>query len=160
MAKGRDDAIQVFKAIRRIIRAIDIRSHEVSRTVGLTIPQIVVLTCVMELGEVTTKQVSESADLSAATVVTILDKLEAKGLIERYRSDIDRRVVHARLTAKGVSTLRSAPPLLHERFRSEFARLSLDERSGLISTLETIADMMDAREIDAAPILTTTREAI
>ena len=160
MANGRDDATQVFKAIRRIIRAIDIRSHEVSRKVGLTIPQIVVLSCVMELGEVTTKQVSEAADLSAATVVTILDKLEAKGLIQRYRSAIDRRIVHARLTAEGVATLRSAPPLLHERFRAEFARLSLKERSGLISALEAIADMMDAREIDASPILTTTREAI
>ena len=158
MPDGRDDVIQLFKAIRRIIRAIDIRSHEVSRAVGLTIPQIVVLTCVQDLGEVTTKQISEAADLSAATVVTILDKLEVKGLIERYRSAVDRRIVHARLTGNGVITLQSAPPLLHEKFRAEFARLSRQERSDLIAALEAIAGMMDARDIDASPILTTTRE--
>ena len=158
MPKGRDDATDLFKAIRRIIRAIDIRSHEVSRAVGLTIPQIVVLTCVRELGEVTTRQVSEAADLSAATVVTILDKLEAKGLIERYRSDVDRRIVHTRLTAQGIATLHLAPPLLHERFRAEFARLGARERTDLIEALKKIAGMMDARDIDAAPILTTTPE--
>jgi len=156
MQKSRDDANDLFKAIRRIIRAIDIRSHEVSRAVGLTIPQIVVLSCVRDLGEVTTRQVSEAADLSAATVVTILDKLESKGLIERYRSDIDRRIVHSQLTRQGVETLKAAPPMLHESFREKFAKLDQQERQGLIDAVEKIAEMMNARGIDAAPILTTT----
>ncbi|MDN3719711.1 MarR family transcriptional regulator [Roseibium salinum] len=95
------ESLQVVKAIRKIVRAIDLRSREVSRLTGLTIPQIVVLQGIRDLGQVTTKALSDNADLSSATVVTILDKLEEKGLIERYRSVSDRRIVHARLTEKG-----------------------------------------------------------
>jgi len=156
MPESRDDANELFKAIRRIIRAIDIRSHEVSRAVGLTIPQIVVQTCVRDLGEVTTRQVSEAADLSAATVVTILDNLQEKGMIERYRSVIDRRIVHSRLTSRGTAVLHAAPPMLHESFRERFRQLDPQDRRDLIDATEKIAAMMDARGIDAAPILMTT----
>lgn len=139
------DATRMFKAIRRIAHAIDLRSSAVARTAGLTIPQIVVLASVRDLGEVTTRDVSQAADMSAPTVVAILDKLEEKGLVERYRSKVDRRIVHTRLTARGEAVLASAPPLLGEPFREALARLPADERSRLIGALETIADMMDAR---------------
>ena len=36
--------------------------------------------------------------MSPPTVVAVLDKLEAKGMAVRYRSTIDRRVVHRYLT--------------------------------------------------------------
>lgn len=149
------ETARIFKSIRRIVRAIDLRSREVSRVSGLTIPQIVVLQAARDLGEVTTKALSEHADLSSATVVTILDKLEAKGLIERYRSASDRRIVHARLTEQGETSIQSLPGLLQEEFETNFARLSTARRSELISAIEEIAEMMNAHKLDAAPILTT-----
>lgn len=149
MTEPRDDATRMFKAIRRIAHAIDLRSSAVARTVGLTIPQIVVLASVRDLGEVTTREVSRAADMTAATVVTILDKLEEKGLVERYRSTVDRRIVHTRLTPRGAEILTSAPPLLQDEFRAALARLPAPERARLIAALETVADMMDAR---AAPL--------
>jgi len=159
MPNGQADARHLFKSIRRVIRAIDLRSRSVAKAVGLTIPQIVVLTAIRDMGEVTTKQLSDAADLSAATVVVILDRLEEKGLIQRYRSLVDRRIVHSRLTAGGRKTLRSAPPLLHERFGAEFSRLPTAERQALITALDRIARMMGAEEVEASPILTTTPEA-
>ncbi|WP_417672086.1 MarR family winged helix-turn-helix transcriptional regulator [Roseibium sp.] len=149
------DTARVFKAIRRIVRAIDLRSREVSRAVGLTIPQIVVLQAIRDLGEVTTKELSDHADLSSATVVTILDKLEDRGLIGRYRSTIDRRVVHARLTETGAELIQNLPGLLHEEFEAKFAGLPAGDRDTLVSAIEQIAEMMNAHKINAAPILTT-----
>ncbi|MTI45948.1 DNA-binding MarR family transcriptional regulator [Roseibium hamelinense] len=149
------DAARIFKAIRRIVRAIDLRSREVSRATGLTIPQVVVLQGIADLGEVTTKALSDHADLSSATVVTILDKLEDKRLIERYRSKEDRRVVHARLTGEGESAVQALPWLLHEEFQKKFAARDPETQAMLIAAIAEIADMMDARNLDAAPILTT-----
>ncbi len=78
-----NDAAKVMKSIRRIVRAIDMRSKKVARDTGLTIPQIVILHAVKERGMVTTAALSKHADLSAATTVTILDKLESRGLVTR-----------------------------------------------------------------------------
>jgi DNA-binding MarR family transcriptional regulator len=150
-----NETAQIFKAIRRIIRAIDLRSREVSRASGLTIPQIVVLQGIYDLGEVTTKALSDHADLSSATVVTILDKLEGKGLVKRYRSATDRRIVHAELTETGQRTIASLPGLLHEEFETKFSQLKPDEQTRLICAISDIAEMMNAHKLDAAPILTT-----
>ena len=149
MTDDRDDADRMFKAMRRIAHAIDLRSHEIARSVGLTIPQIVLLASVRDRGEVTTREISRSADMSAATVVSVLDKLEERGLVQRYRSTVDRRVVHTRLTPRGAAVLASAPPLLDEGFRRSLAGLPRAERAALIGALERIADMMDAREVMA-----------
>jgi DNA-binding MarR family transcriptional regulator len=120
---------------------------------GLTIPQIIVLQSIRDLGEVTTGQISGRVSLSQGTVTSILDRLENRGLIERYRSVTDRRVVHTRLTKMGRAVLRKAPPLLHERFVEAFAALSAQRQNRIIKVLEEVAEMMGAEHLDAAPLL-------
>src|SRR3546814_2119677 len=94
----------------------DLHSKQLAREVGLTTPQVVLLQAVRDLGEVTTGQLSRRVSLSQGTVTTILDRLESRGLVERYRSASDRRVVHSRLTRRGRAVLPRAPPLLPERY--------------------------------------------
>lgn len=153
---GDDDATRaVLIALRRIIRATDLHSKQLARDVGLTMPQVVVLQAVRDLGEVTTGQLSRRVSLSQGTVTTILDRLEDRGLVERYRSAIDRRIVHSRLTRHGRAVLRRAPPLLHERFTEAFRRLSPERQRRIVATLDEVAAMMGAAELDAAPLLDT-----
>lgn len=144
---------EVLVALRRIIHATDLHSKRVSREIGLTIPQIVVLKSVRDLGEVTTNVIARHVSLSQPTVTHILDRLEERGFIERYRSARDRRVVHTRLTRQGQSALRKAPGLLHERFLREFATLSDRRQKEIIRVLKSVAGMMGASTLDAAPLL-------
>jgi DNA-binding MarR family transcriptional regulator len=153
-AGGTEDASRaVLTALRRIIRATDLHSKQLAREVGLTTPQVVVLQAVRDLGEVTSGQLSRRVSLSQGTVTTILDRLESRGLVERYRNAADRRVVHSRLTRRGRAVLRRAPPLLHERFTEAFRRLSPVRQSRILTTLDEVAAMMGAAELDAAPLL-------
>ena len=133
----------LLKSLRRIARALELHSRRVNAEIGLTLPQLVVLGAAHSLGETTTRAVSEAAEISPATVVEILDKLEAKGLIERYRSRADRRVVHTRLTEAGRATLRRAPPLLGARFAQALAALPPARRAGLMDGLALLADLAD-----------------
>ncbi|MGQ7793536.1 MarR family winged helix-turn-helix transcriptional regulator [Faunimonas sp. B44] len=143
---GEVDALH--KGLRRIARVLDIRSKEIERRLGLTIPQFVVLRAIASLGEVTTGALSAHADLSAATVVTVLDKLEARRLVERYRSGADRRIVHARLTAAGRDVLSAAPSLLPERFVTAFAALQSEERNMLAENLLKLAGLLEVAARD------------
>ena len=135
------ELIAILKAVRRLSRALDVHSSRINRESGLTLPQLVVLTCIRDLGEVTSRAIAQAADLSAPTVVGILDKLEAKGLIQRYRSDKDRRIVHTRLTDAGARLLVNAPSLLGDAFETRFLSLLDDERATLMSAVQTVAGM-------------------
>lgn len=136
------DIRRVQKAIRRMIRANDLQSRALSKATGLTSAQLVILRGVFELGEVTTTVLSTYADLSPATVVTVLETLEDRGIIERYRSTADRRVVHTRLTVKGRSLLDSVPGPLGTRFAGSFAALSDDRRRRIVEAVEALADIL------------------
>jgi len=135
---------RVLAAIRRIVHAVDSHSKELERALGITLPQLVVLRAIRMLGEVTTGKLSAAASLSPATVTTILDKLEARGLVVRYRNAEDRRVVHSKLTERGAQMLDGAPPFLHERFVSGFAKVNAERQTALVAALEEVADMMGA----------------
>lgn len=132
----------MLRSMRRIAQAIDVRSKEISRAVGLTIPQLIVLQSIRTLGEVTTQAVSRDAAMSPATVVAVIDKLEAKGLVERYRSLTDRRVVHTRLTPAGLASLAEAPALFSADFERAFRALPQAEQAALAEALATVAALM------------------
>ena len=57
------------------------------------------------------------------------------------------------LSAKGEATLDRAPDALQQRFVREFERLEDWEQAQLLSSLERVAAMLDARDIDASPVL-------
>jgi len=144
---------EVLVFLRRIIHATDLQSKRVAKVCGLTIPQVMVLNSIDQLGDVTVKRISDEVSLSQATVTTILNRLEDRGLLERVRNPDDKRIVNARLTPVGNAALKASPPLLHESFIERFERLSKREKAEILSSLQTVAGMMDAEDIDAAPIL-------
>lgn len=141
------DPVTVVRSIRRIVRAMDVRSKRVARETGLTIPQIVVLQAVRDFEAATTAAISRHANISAATTVTILEKLEARGIVERHRSTVDRRIVHSRLTERGRALLAEAPPLFHEAFFARFGELPPDEQATIVRAFCTVADILDPDEV-------------
>lgn len=151
--KDQYQAQDVLVALRRIIRATDIQSKRIAKSSGLTIPQVMVLRSIGSLGDVTVKRLSAEVSLSQATVTTILNRLEARGLVVRVRSTTDKRIVNARLLPAGEAILESVPALLHEQFIDRFDKLPLNEQEALVDTLAKLAQMMDAESIEAAPML-------
>lgn len=143
----------VLIAIRKIIRATDIHSRRLTKTVGLTAPQLMVLQAIRDLGAVAISRLSSEVSLSQATVTTIIDRLEKRGYVARRRSDSDKRVVHALLTDAGRDAVNSAPTPLQEAFSVRFEQLEDWEQSLILSALQRVAAMMDADDLDASPFL-------
>jgi DNA-binding MarR family transcriptional regulator len=139
---------RLLKAFRRIAHTLDVESRRINASAGLTLPQLVVLGCVRDLGEVTSREISKEADISPATVVGILDNLAAKGLIERYRSTRDRRVVHTRLTEGGVRALDQAPSLLGDTFETAYFKLDRKRRNELLDAIEQVQSLTPVAAIN------------
>jgi DNA-binding MarR family transcriptional regulator len=98
-------------------------------------------------------QIAKNVNLSAATVTNILDRLENKNLISRVRNTQDKRKVSLYSTENGKALLLKAPQALQDNFIENFSNLAQWEQSQLLSSMERLAGMMYANEIDAAPLL-------
>lgn len=144
---------ELFVAIRKIIRIIDIRSKRLSKEAGITGPQLLVLQELARVKGVTSKEVSSAVNLSQATVTNIIDRLEDKGYITRSRSTIDRRRVALFLTEQGTAALIKAPQPIEDKFVENFFALEAWEQNLLVSSVQRVALLMDADHIDAAPML-------
>lgn len=146
---------QIVAAIRRIIRAIDLQSRRLVDEFGLTGPQLVTLEAAAGLGPVSAGALAKAVHLSRPTLTGILDRLERRGLISRDRDQRDRRSWSVRVTPAGHTILEQTPSLLQDRFRSELAKLEEWEQTLTLATLQRIASMMEAEDLEAAPVLVT-----
>ncbi|MDA8963111.1 MarR family transcriptional regulator [Pseudomonadales bacterium] len=144
---------EVLVTLRRIIRATDLYSKQLSKNTGLTSPQMLLLQILRNKGEQTVGVLAKEMSLSQATVTTILDRLEKKALIIRERSTSDRRKVQVDVTDSAIEILKDAPLPLQHQFTQQFNDLQEWEQLMMISSLSRIAQMMDAQHIDAAPVL-------
>jgi DNA-binding MarR family transcriptional regulator len=145
---------QVLLSLRRIIRAMDLRSRQLEKTVGLTVPQLVVLKEVAESDGIPIGQIAKQISLSQATVTTIVDRLEQRGTIRRHRAETDRRKVNLYITPGGSELIEKSPTILQEEFLSAFDELETWEQTQILATLQRVAAMMHAQELPVTPMLT------
>ena len=143
----------ILISLRRITRAIDIQSKRLVKKSGLTAPQLVVIQALRRDGEMPPSAIARAVSLSQATVTSILERLERAALVRRRRSDTDRRVVLVGLTPEGLAKAESAPELLQSGFIRAFGELETWEQHMLIASVQRIAELMDAEDLDASPIL-------
>jgi len=144
---------EVLVALRRIIRATDLHSRQLSKVSGLTAPQLLILQLLRQNEELTVGEVAQRVSLSQATVTTIIDRLEKRELVRRERGSSDKRKVFVYLTEAAHEVLVDAPRPLQESFIQQFQDLHDWEQTMILSALERVAYMMDAQHIDASPVL-------
>ncbi|MFT5429393.1 MAG: DNA-binding MarR family transcriptional regulator [Myxococcota bacterium] len=92
--------------------------------------------------------------LSAPTVSRVVDRLARAGLVARERRSKDRRRVCLSLTPAGLERFQALPTPLQDQFVERFWALEEEDQLGLLLALSRLTDLMDATDLDAAPMLT------
>lgn len=139
---------EVLVSLRQIIRATDLYSKKIKRECGLTSPQILLMKAISQSSDITIRQLSINTNMSQATATSILDRLEAKGVIARTRDTKDKRKVHATLTEQGLLILENAPQMIEKNFVEQFQNLDNWEQNLLLSSLQRVANIMNAPKED------------
>jgi len=139
-------------ALRRIIRAAELHARKLARESGLTPVQLRVLD-IARTRAASPKQIAEMTGLTQATMTAVLDRLEARGLVERHRSTEDRRRLEVVVTTAGLAAVSRAPDALDDLFTSRFANLPSWEQAMVVAALERVVDMLDASGIASTPII-------
>ncbi len=101
----------VIDDIRRIYQVLGERSRKVEHETGLTGSQLWVVKMLDGASPMKVSELARRMYLHPATMVGVLDRLEAKGLVQRTRSSDDRRVVHIFITDQGRELIQSSPEM-------------------------------------------------
>jgi DNA-binding MarR family transcriptional regulator len=140
-------AEDVFVALRKIDRAIDLHSKKLKKQFGLTGPQLMVLKAIKHNSNMQISAIAKDISLSQATVTSILDRLELQGYAKRHRSSVDKRKVNIVLTEKSENILENDVDLIHEDFYSNFNKLDDWEQMMILSSLDRLGLLLNVEKV-------------
>jgi MarR family transcriptional regulator, 2-MHQ and catechol-resistance regulon repressor len=106
---------------------------------GLTVAQFNVLFALKyKLGAITQSALSRRLVVTRASMTSVLDKLEAKGLVQRKAVPDNRRIYHISLTPAGRTLINAIEPKYRDDLHAVMADLSDAEARTLIGLLERV----------------------
>ena len=124
--------IPVMRELVRCYQAFERFDAGQHRGRGLTTPQADVLFSLGNTAGMTCKELGEKTLITKGTLTGVLDRLEAKRLIRRRPSEVDRRSTVIVLTSRGEQLFENVYPEHIAVLKSHFDQLSAAEldRSG------------------------------
>lgn len=124
----------LFQLMMSMRREIESRMTEL----GLTDAQWKPL-WLLKMGKADTAfELAKEMSIDAGAMTRMLDRVAAKGLIERVRSETDRRVVHLKLTPEGEAAAAQIPHVLAEVNNAFLCGFSKQEWSQLKEFLQQL----------------------
>ncbi|MEU5891883.1 MarR family transcriptional regulator [Streptomyces sp. NPDC047461] len=149
-AKERPDVVddlwpvELFARIQRLARVIDKTAKASAAAHGVEHGEFDVLTTLQRSGPpyaLTAGAFLKASMVTSGAITNRIDKMEAKGLVERVREGDDRRTVKIRLTAYGQEVTRAA----FADHLANYAQLLADVDRDLVdTTAEGLRQMLEA----------------
>lgn len=88
--------------------------------------------------DVTQSDLGERLVVTRASVTSVLDRLERKGLVRRETVEGNRRIYHVNLTAAGNTLIDKIEPAYRDRVHRAMRELNRSELRALINSLERV----------------------
>lgn len=142
--EDRDATEEVARAFKRAMAALRrMRGRETHCPGELTDAQYSLLFCLRDQSQMSVRDLADAADLSPASVTEMLEGLAAAGLVERHRSDRDRRVVFTSLTDGGRGLVEERRARFEPRFRAAMEEFSEHDLLVAASVLDGLRDFFE-----------------
>ena len=124
---GISSAVGVYVKLHRALHAVMARVEPRLAQAGLTITQLGVLEAILHKGPLSHRELGRKVLTSAANMTDVVDKLAARGLVQRVRCPTDRRQVKVELTEAGRCKIEALFPDHAADIAASMAGLSQDE---------------------------------
>src|SRR6476646_730199 len=108
---------------------------------GISMTHLHILWVLEHHGDLTMSRLAELLDVSVSNATGLIDRMEERGLVERFRVPTDRRIVVVRASAEGARIRDEIEALKQDRMRTILGRL---DPSSLSRVLSAISDLRGA----------------
>jgi DNA-binding MarR family transcriptional regulator len=140
---------ECMQSLRRIVKALEDYSLGVEKRFGLTGPQLWALWELGRGGPSALKDLAERMKLDSSTVVGVVDRLVAKGLVVRSPDPGDRRRISLTPTAKGDGILAAAPHPAQGHLLAGLENMDRKKVVHLHEALGTLEGVLEAEKLEA-----------
>jgi DNA-binding MarR family transcriptional regulator len=133
--------VAVFSRVSRLARHLELARRDAFAAHGIEQWEFDVLAALRRAGppyELSPGRLLKETMVTSGTMTNRVDRLSARGLVERYPDPDDRRGVIVRLTAEGKSAVDGAFTALLDAERTLLEALSERERTKLASLLRAL----------------------
>lgn len=141
--------------LRRVFQVINEHSKKAERDTGLTGPQLWAIKIIAESSPLRVSDLAQRMYLHAATVIGILDRLEAHGLVTRIRSKEDRRAVMVALSQKGNALVKNAPEVAQGLIVRGLEQLPQKMLKDISEGLQKVVEILGAQTLPPKLMLST-----
>lgn len=152
MSNNRAQIPEVIDNLRRIFQAINEYSRCAERETELTGPQLWALKILSQGAPMRVNELARQMYLRPATVVGILDRLEAKELVTRNRSKTDRRAVDLELSETGSKMVAKSPEVAQVMLLKGLEALSDQQFDCVLEGMQHMVRLLGAEQIAPQPL--------
>ena len=114
-SNGRETSFEIWRLVTSIYRMWYKEAEKRLINAGLSLMEYRILRQLAEIGPQPMVKLADKNFITQGWVTSLVDRLEAKGLVTRVRSNSDRRIVNISATSKGAEFYKSIMKL-HEEF--------------------------------------------
>lgn len=138
---------EIMQSLRRVFKAIQDYSQDVSDKFGVTGPQLWALKTIAQDGSIPLGELSKKMYLHPSTISGVIDRLEDKGYVVRDRDTGDRRVINVKLTLKGKRLVQKAPNPIQGKMLYGLRKLKKEELNLIYESAQKLVEIMEAQNL-------------
>ena len=153
MSESNNMVAEIIDNIRRVFQVVNEQSKRAEKDTGITGPQLWAIKTIGEFAPIKGAELARRMYLHPTTIVGILDRLEARDLVVKTRSKVDRRVVEVELTEQGKALVASAPEVAQGLLVKGLETLAADKLLRISDGLEELVSILGAEKIAPQLIL-------
>jgi DNA-binding MarR family transcriptional regulator len=136
-------SMQVIRTLKQVMGVFRQNMESQFKDMNLTGPQGMLLGTLAHYGKMKVSDISERLGLSNSTVSGILDRLEKQSLVERIRSEEDRRVVYVNITPEFKKISEQRFKDIEKFFEARMSKANPEDLDRMLEGLKTFIKILE-----------------
>lgn len=138
---------ELLTVITRIMSLIKKNFEKDFKRMNVTRSQILVMKVLNQCGEMKVSDISRELDLSNSTVSGIIDRLVEKKIVQRKRSDEDRRIVMISLADEYRQPVKKGLNAFSQKMRKVLSTITEEDFDSIIRGLEKLEKILEESQV-------------
>ncbi|MGE4317874.1 MAG: MarR family winged helix-turn-helix transcriptional regulator [Deferribacterales bacterium] len=140
---NKNTCMQTIVQIRKLSRFLDKYSKHLDKQYNVTLPQMLCLHEITNRKSLNLTELTKSVNLNNSALTGIVDRLEAKGLVKRTKTETDRRTIYLEATEEGISYTAQLTKKMDNDCFFDKNKLTPEDLKSILETLDKIINSLD-----------------